>query len=247
MPSRLPPADDGKTDDHGCVPRDHRCTKDPVTPLAATNLCTLGDNELVAHLATGNHDALTALFARHSTLVFGIARRILRDNGEAEETVQQVFLDIYRAVDQFDSGKGAFKSWLLQFAYHRSINRREYLQARRFYDWKQISEMLPAELAEGAARQFQLSPQEIERLVEELLKSLAPRQRRIIEWTVFEGLTAEEIAKRSGESASAVRHTYYRGLIKLRSTLLQGGHVLEKAAADGVPEKGVYVAYPRTL
>lgn len=207
----------------------------------------LDDTQLIAKLAAGNHEALAVLFNRHSELVFHISRRILRDDGEAEETVQQVFLDIYRSVSQFDPSKGTFKTWLLQFAYHRTINRKEYLQTRRFYDWKQIGDLLPAELTQGAARPLQLSVQEIERLVEQLLSSLETRQRRILECTFFEGLTAQEIAERSGETASAVRHTLYRSLAKLRSTLLQGRHVQEKARAEDVPEKSVYVAYPRTL
>jgi len=71
---------------------------------------------------------------RHSALVFRIARAILRDDGEAEETVQRVFLDVFRAVNQFNPARGSFKTWLLQYAYHRTINRREHLQANHFYN-----------------------------------------------------------------------------------------------------------------
>lgn len=211
-------------------------------------LSSCDDERLVAQLAAGCQDAMGVLFERHSGLVFRIARRILRDDGEAEETVQQVFLDVFRSILQFDERRGTFKSWMLQFAYHRTINRREHLQAKRFYDWKQLDDMLPDELSEGASRPFQLSPPEIVRLIEELLSSVDARQRRVIELTFYDGLTAEEIAKGTGESASAVRHTLYRSLKKLRSALLQAGQGQKMAAADASKTKeGVYLVSPRPL
>ncbi len=79
------------------------------------------DEELVAYLRAGKADALTVLFQRHNALVFGIARRILRDNGEAEDVVQQVFLDLFRSAAKFDPAKGTFKVWLLMYAYHRAL------------------------------------------------------------------------------------------------------------------------------
>jgi RNA polymerase sigma-70 factor (ECF subfamily) len=64
----------------------------------------------------GESDALTVLFERHSPLVFRIARRILRNDAEAEDTVQQVFLDVFRSAEQFEPEKGSFRFWLLMFA-----------------------------------------------------------------------------------------------------------------------------------
>jgi RNA polymerase sigma-70 factor, ECF subfamily len=202
------------------------------------------DAVLAANLASGDQDALTVLFDRYRDLVFSIARRILRDDGEAEETVQQVFLDIFRSITQFDPAKGNFRAWLLQFAYHRSINRKEHLQARRFYDWRQLDDIAPEELVEGAGRPFQMSRQELVRLAQELLASLDQRHRRIVEMTLFGGYTAEEIAKSSGETASAVRHILYRSLGRLYAVLAESerGRRTPEAAKEGA-----YIVSPRTL
>jgi RNA polymerase sigma-70 factor (ECF subfamily) len=202
------------------------------------------DAVLAANLASGDQDALTVLFDRYSELVFSIARRMLRDDGEAEETVQQVFLDIFRSIAQFDPAKGNFKAWLLQFAYHRSINRKEHLQARRFYDWRQLDDMVPEELVEGAGRPFQMSRQELVRLAQELLASLDQRHRRIVEMTLFGGYTAEEIAKSSGETASAVRHILYRSLGRLYAVLTESGR---DRRTPEVAKEGAYIVSPRTL
>ena len=202
------------------------------------------DTMLALHLASGDQDALSVLFDRYKDLVFVIARDYLRDEGEAEETVQQVFLDIFRSIGQFDPARGTFKAWLLQFAYHRTINRKEHLQAKRFYDWRNLDDMVPEELIEGAGRSFNMPRQEIVRLTHELLSSLDQRHRRIVELSLLGGYTAEEIAKMSGETASAVRHIYYRSLASLHTLLTKRAKELRPAKAE---KEGVYIASPRTL
>jgi RNA polymerase sigma-70 factor, ECF subfamily len=222
--------------------------KDPLPDYAPPQLRLLSDHELASALQNGCNDALAVLFERHNGLVFRIARSIVKDDGEAEETVQQVFLDLFRAIAQFHPEKGSFKSWLLQFAYHRSINRREHLSAKRFYQFETLDEALALAREPRAPGGRQLTSQEIAHLVKQVLRLLPADQRTVIELTYFEGLTAEEIAGRIGESASAVRHNLYRGLSRLRHALLEPGPAAEKASKqrDG-EEKGLLVAHPRTL
>ena len=212
--------------------------------LSPSRLQTLSDEDLMAALRMGCNDALAVLFERHSALVFRIARAILHDDGEAEETVQRVFLDVFRAVNQFDPDRGSFKTWLLQYAYHRSINRRQHLQANRFYSRDELDEMMPAELFSGPGHLLCLPPQEVVCLVEQVLATLESRQRRVIELTYFEGLTAEEIAKKTGDSASSVRHNLYRSLAKMRNVLQETCSSREKVAERKVNPKGILVEYP---
>ncbi len=73
--------------------------------LSALRQRLRSDEELALQLQQGDADALTVLFKRHSPLLFAIARRILRNDTEAEDTVQQIFLDVFRSIHQFDSGK----------------------------------------------------------------------------------------------------------------------------------------------
>jgi RNA polymerase sigma-70 factor (ECF subfamily) len=213
--------------------------------LSPSRLRTLADEDLMQALRMGCNDALAVLFERHSPLVFRIARAILHDDGEAEETVQKVFLDIFRAVNQFNPDRGNFKTWMLQYAYHRSIDRRQHLQSNRFYSRDELDELMPAELFNGPGHLLCLPPQEVLCLVEQVLATLETRQRRVIELTYFVGLTAEEIAKKTGDSASSVRHNLYRGLAKLRAVLLETHKAREKASSEGkVKVKGILVEYP---
>jgi len=212
--------------------------------LSPSRLRTLTDEDLMAALRMGCNDALAVLFERHSPLVFRIARAILRDDGEAEETVQRVFLDVFKAVNQFNPDRGAFKTWLLQFAYHRSINRRQHLESNRFYSRDELNELTPAESFYSPGHLLCLPPQEVVCLLEQVLATLESRQRRVIELTYFEGLTAEEIAKKTGDTASSVRHNLYRGLAKLRKILEETSASRETVAKRKVNPKGILVEYP---
>jgi len=176
------------------------------------------DEELVSDLLGNEPDALTVLFERHSGLVFRIARRILRNDAEAEDAVQQVFLDMFRAAEQFEPEKGSFKSWLLMFAYHRTFNSRRQLRTQGFYDSDSVEE-LPQELIQGSSRRLSFASTEAIILVEQVLRFIQPRQRRAIELTYYEGLTAEQASEVTGESVRVVRHNIYRGLEKLRTVL----------------------------
>jgi len=161
----------------------------------------------------GSQDALTILFDRYHRLVFSVAFKIVRDPGEAEEVVQTVFLDIFRAAAKFDARKGMLRVWILQYAYHRALHRRRHLVANHFYRWEELE----AAIEEGSSRALCNQGLEAIRLAQQILEQLKPRQRAVLELTYFEGLTAEEIATRLGESVHAVRHDLHRSLAALRS------------------------------
>src|ERR1700730_3044999 len=93
----------------------------------------LADEDLAEYIVAGRHDALTVLFDRYHRLIYSIALRIVRDTGEAEEVVQTVFLDIFRAAANFDPNRGMLKVWILQYAYHRALHRKRHLVANHFY------------------------------------------------------------------------------------------------------------------
>jgi len=112
-------------------------------------------------------------------------------------------------------GKGILKVWILQYAYHRALHRKRHLVSNRFYRWEELEAAVKIDATSSLAGH---SPgPEIVRLAEEMLERLKPRQRAVLEMTYYEGLTAEEIASRLGESAHVVRHDLYRSLAVLRT------------------------------
>lgn len=187
--------------------------------LTFRQLREIADEELMIHLQNGNDDALAVLFDRFHRLVLAIAAKIVRDPGEAEDVMQTVFLDIYRAKAQFDASKGSTKVWLLQYAYHRSINRRRQLSSRKFFDHVSFEEFGSDGLRIAGLDPVAKSPQESSVLVREALATLNNAQKTALELAYFDGLTMQEIAERTSQTVANVRHHFYRGLDKLRSCL----------------------------
>ena len=199
----------------------------PVVPEAATNgfgvpifrMPKLSDEEVMEQLRQGHPDALPILFDRFYRLVLKIALRILRDSGEAEDLMQDVFFEIFNKAAQFDSAKGSTKTWILQYAYHRSLNRRQYLALRNFYDRHQITELEVSESDSLGVSWRGLTFPEWRRLIKQGLTTLNEKQRKTLELACFQGLLLSEIADRMEESLPNVRHHYYRGLEGLRKFL----------------------------
>ena len=101
----------------------------------------LNDEEAMLRLRSGDPNALSYLLERHSRLVFNVARRIVQDFGEAEEIVQDVFFQIYQKAELFDPLRGTTKAWILQMAFHRSLDRKSYLARRGFYSGANVEEL----------------------------------------------------------------------------------------------------------
>lgn len=180
-------------------------------PLSWQDLNRQTDEQLAVFFLAGEQDALAVLFDRYHRLVFSVAVRILSDAGEAEEVVQTVFLDICRAMANFDSRKGTLKVWLMQYAYHRALHRKRHLDANRFYSWVEL---------EDVHEEF-FSPPVIDMLermqfLNTLLERTTAQRRMILELTYCEGLTANEVAIQTGLSVNVVRHEIYRALDELR-------------------------------
>jgi RNA polymerase sigma-70 factor, ECF subfamily len=166
----------------------------PQPNLAELKLLT--DDQLMVQLQAGVNDALAVLFERYHRLVFSIALKIVRDRGEAEDVTQNVFLEIYSSVAQFDPGKGTLKVWLLQYAYHRAFNWKGYLNRRNFYNQEDIEELDPVSHGEFLTA-AKYAPGELERLMQQGLASLRAPQKRVIELANYEGLSMKEIANKT--------------------------------------------------
>jgi len=196
---------------------------DPVCSIRATveaprlaDLECLSDDQLMGALHAGVEDALAVLFDRYYRLVLSIARKIVRDPGEAEDVMQTVFLEIFRAAGQFDPGKGTTKVWILQYAYHRAINRKQHLNARNFYSQVDVDESQPVSPWGDSG----YTHDELKRLLEEGLAMLNASQRQVIELASYYGLSMKEISDHTSDSVANVRHHYYRGLQKLRAFIV---------------------------
>ena len=179
--------------------------------MRSLNLEKSTDEHLLQQLRGGVADALAVLFDRHYRQVFGLARRILRDSAEAEDLMQEVFLEVYQDAGKFDPARGSVKTWILQYAYHRSLNRWKYLRLRGHYEERSTKGISHLRHAPGFA--------DLQPSIGHSLDRLSKNERRVIEQVCFEGLVLKEVADQTGQSLANVRNYYYRGLRRLRVAL----------------------------
>jgi RNA polymerase sigma-70 factor (ECF subfamily) len=179
----------------------------------------LSDEQLLKNIAQKCQDCFAILFTRYFRAVLAIASRILRDTAEAEDILQEVFLAIFLRQEQFDSTRGTVRTWILQFAYFKSMLRRRYLSIRNFYQQEELNLALESRIQVTFERTFGLTSHEVIRLLEAGLLLLPPLQRRAIELVHFEGRTMREISELTGESLATTRNNYYRGIKQLRTYL----------------------------
>ena len=188
-----------------------------------------GEEALVQALQAGDGEALKVVFDRYHRLVLATALRILHDVGEAEDLMQSVFLEIFQKAGQFDSAKGTLSVWILQYAYHRSINRKNYLSLRAFY---KTVDLFNSEGEEVWITKISLPPQETGQIVAEALGMLKREQREVLELVFFKDMTLKEIAYETKQEFGNVRHHYYRGLKKLRGLLSRSARQNDNLAVE---------------
>ncbi len=169
-------------------------------------------------IQNGDEQALGLLLERYGTVVLGIGLKVLRDREEAEELVQDVFFQIYKKSHLYDPNRGTARAWLLQTAYHRAFDRREYLQVRRFYDSKSVEEL--ADVIRGSSDvEYEAQVRQGETIIRRAFEGLSDRQRQTLTLFFFEGYTLREISQHLQESLANIRHYYYRGLKHLKDSL----------------------------
>ena len=181
----------------------------------------ISDERLLKQVNNGSKESLGLLFRRHARAVRNVAFRILRDEAEAEDLVQEVFLQIFRKAGLYNPAQGRAVTWILHVAYHRAFDRRRRLNARHFYSTLELDEA-GRHLADSAgpiAGEQSLREALGKGWMEQVNILLTPEQRETIE-LFLEGYALKEIAERTGRSLVNVRSYYYRGLERLRKHFL---------------------------
>jgi RNA polymerase sigma-70 factor (ECF subfamily) len=184
----------------------------------------LSDEMLISLLRAEDADALDVLFSRHSRLVYSIALRILRDVGEAEEVVQDCFLYVYRKALSFEPSRGSVRVWIIQVAYSRARDRKAHLTRRGFYLRTDIeSDNLEGTLVGNADVEREIGAKvDFDRL-QCAFEDLTEMQYETLKLFYFDGLELREISERLHEPLGNIRHHFYRGLERLRSSAVVRG------------------------
>lgn len=171
------------------------------------------DWSLLERIQQKDEAALSALYDRYSGLVYSEAKRILRDEGAAEEILQDLFYQVWRTAERFDAARGSLAGFLVVAARNRAISRLRRKSGR--------SEALPengvfwggASLEANTTRNLLLDK------VRGVLAGLPAGQREAMEFAYFEGMSHSEIAKKTGEPLGTIKTRIRSAMEALRKVL----------------------------
>jgi RNA polymerase sigma-70 factor (ECF subfamily) len=178
----------------------------------------------MAALARDEQGAIGLLYDRYGTVTYALAYRILRDRGEAEEVVQDVFLQAWRRATSFDPGRGSARTWLMTLTHHRAIDRLRGKtgRARQAFSLDEIE--LPTYPRDDPWDAV------VWRMLREQLRSafvqLPSAQRQVVSWAYFDGYSTREIAEHLDVPLGTIKGRLRLGLRALREELgqLVGAH-----------------------
>jgi RNA polymerase sigma-70 factor (ECF subfamily) len=182
----------------------------------------IADEILMARVVAGDKEALACLFRRYARLVRAVGYKILRDDSEADDLLQDVFLFIHQKSAVFDSSRSSARSWIVQMAYQRAIDRRRYLSSRHFYTQVDLEDVGNELSSPGTmAGRYENSIEEVLGRIGlcKVLGALSEIQRQTLGLHLFDGYTFEEIAAKLDQTRGNVKHHYFRGLEKLRKQI----------------------------
>jgi RNA polymerase sigma-70 factor (ECF subfamily) len=179
----------------------------------------VSDAQLVISIARFSEVALAEVYRRHGGAVFGLARRVLSNESEAQDVTQDVFLRLWNHPDRFDAARGSLRSFLLTQSHGKAVDAIRSLNARR------SREVRDGQLTAGAAYDINneawdlaLSDQ-----VTRALDALPEHERKVIELAYFEGKTYVEVARALGQPEGTVKSRIRQGMRRMRSALVEAG------------------------
>ena len=173
------------------------------------------DVELLHAVARRDELALELIYDRYRLILFGLMVRILNSREEAEDVLQEVFLQVWRRAGDFDESRGRAFTWLVTLARSRAIDRLRLLAARGRLAISAAQDATE-QTSEAVSETFHSEQREI---VARALAELPAEQRQSLMLAYFEGLTQSEIAAKLGAPLGTVKTRMRSGMTKLRDLL----------------------------
>lgn len=178
----------------------------------------MSDEQLVAGIRGGETTLFEELMRRYNQRVYRVARAIVKNETEAEDVMQQAYLNAFTHLQQFD-GRAKFSTWLTRIVIHEALGRR-----RRARPTEQISgdsegDAMPHPQSAGPSPERQAYASELKRLVEESVDALPDSYRAVFMLREIEGLSTSETAEGLDLGEEAVKTRLHRARAMVRREL----------------------------
>jgi RNA polymerase sigma-70 factor (ECF subfamily) len=176
------------------------------------------DADLITKVATGDRAAFAALYDRFSTPLYSLAVKMLANEAEAKDVLQEVFLSVWSKAETFRADRGSAFSWVVAQLRNRAIDRIRSKRRRGELLEANAPELEPSgSVTTSSAQNCEVS--ERAREVRSAMEQLSEEQRQVLRLAYFEGLTQVEIAEKLEEPLGTIKARAHRGMARLRTIL----------------------------
>ena len=176
------------------------------------------DAALLAAISRGDESAFLRLYERASGPLFSLIHRVLQHQQDAEEVLQQTFLQVWRKAGSFDESRCAPFTWLVTIARSKAIDRLRQRNGQQKLAENAAREEAPAPIAQVSGAD-DVASQETRAAVNAALETIPADQRQAIEMAFFGGMTQTEISEALAEPLGTVKARIRRGMLRLREHL----------------------------
>ncbi len=172
----------------------------------------LSEPELINLLKKRDDAAYVVMYDNYSALLYGVMKKIVTQEADLENLMQDCFIKIWKNIDSYDPGKGKLATWLLNIARNLAI---DFTRSRFFLQQRKNQELDHFVHLETEGSNTKIKPDTIG--VRQLVDKLNPSTRQVIEWMYFDGYTQQEIADKFGIPLGTVKTRTRMGLKELRT------------------------------
>ena len=176
------------------------------------------DAELLRAVARGDEAAFARVYDRYSAILLGLLLRILRSRAEAEDVLQEVFLQVWQQARSFDPARGRPFTWLVTLARSRAIDRLRAVDSRERAAQRSAEGAPPDAAPQGRADEDAIRAERAE-VVRDALGELPEEQRQVLLLAYLEGMSQSEIAAAKNQPLGTVKTRTRAGLKKLSEAL----------------------------
>jgi RNA polymerase sigma-70 factor (ECF subfamily) len=171
---------------------------------------------LIRQVANQDRDAFSQLYDRFSSLVFTLAMRMLRARSDAEDLLQEVFVQVWRQAQSYSAERGSPEAWIINIARSRAIDK---IRSIRRMEKSFVLTDDPARAESSDNVESSVAESEARMAMNSALANLPETQRKVLELAYFGGLTQTEIATRLAEPLGTVKTRMRSAIQRLREML----------------------------
>lgn len=177
------------------------------------------ETQLLLQTAAGNRRSFQQLHQRYAPALLATAFRILNNRPDAEDVLQEAFVQIWERAGTFDPKRGKPLTWAMTLTRNKAIDRLRRIQRRRRLHDDIEHEPLFSDSVVRRDSSDDAAAHDAQQIVRSAVIELSDEQRRAIELAFFSGLTQQEIAERLHEPLGTVKARIRRGMMKLRQAI----------------------------